>query len=531
MHDLFENLSYPNRLFSHQIARIGPLLTRSRFRRFAAILKPIRELSFFILFLAIIAMDMMRCMTFIPAMCAQTPSRQRWRRAAATTALTAYMLTTGLQPERVMLPAHATDSRTTATTAITTPISKSDAQHALLEEAWKIVDKYFYNVKFNGVDWEREREQLQSTTLKSSTDTYVALRRAVKKLGDRYTRVLDPQQMTALRKYDVSGVGLLLTENESGELIVVMDPAGDSAAGKAGVRRGDIVEAIDGRSVKGVDAFTVAEWMQGAEGSQMQVRFRNQGETTLVRQFSTAGAAPAVGRAVLVDRADGRMGYIRLDNFTASSRNDMARALREARAGGAEWVVLDLRGNGGGIFEGALEIAGLFEGDGVPVVQVRGRQDANMTNATDGLRESYVSRIIGSTAADAWDDVDVAILINKSSASSSEVLAGGLRDSCKAALVGQRSFGKGLIQGVFGLSDGGGLIVTVAEYRTPLGKKIDGVGLDVDLSLKLSGFEQILKTIGLERFTEHGLTLSHDDVREVLRLCRENEHAGNSIAR
>lgn len=484
-------------------------------------------------------MDLIRRRAFVPTMCAPSVGRKQWHRAAATTALAAFMLTSNVRLEHAVLPAQATE-------IVQHGPAYNNGEQALAYEVWDVLNKYYYDPMFHGVDWAQELQHLRQIDLKNRSATYAALRKAIVKLRDPYTRLLDSQQMTMLRKYDVTGVGLLLIEDGSGDLMVATNPAHDSAAGRVGVKRGDIVEEVDGRSVRGVGAFTVAEWMQGAENSSMRVKFRDKGEVTLVRRFSSEGSMSSVEKAIVVgpgqasdnqQRKEDRMGYIRLSGFTASSRNDIAKALRDVRAHGADWIVLDLRGNGGGVFEGALEIAGLFEGDGIPVVQVQGRQETapamgdaassqatttTKTTANGGLREIFASRVVDATATDVWDDVDVAILIDGRSASSSEVLAGGLRDSCKAALVGQRSYGKGLIQGVFGLSDGGGVILTVAEYRTPSGKRIDGIGLQTDLALKVHGIDRFLKVFGIERIAEDSFVLSHDDIRDVLNMCRSD---------
>lgn len=399
-----------------------------------------------------------------------------------------------------------------------------------MDEAWRIVNKYFYDANFHKTDWAQVRHNLEKTKLPNRFTSYAAIRRSFHKLGDKYTRVLTPRDMLALRKYDISGVGLLLTGNEDGgDLVVATDPAEDTAAGRAGIKRGDVVLEIDGRNVRGVNAFTVAEWMQGANGSEMRVKFRKAGETVLIRDFTSGGkngqgGGNSVRRTTVVLRNDERMGYIRLVDFEASSRLEIAAALKELKQSGAEWIVLDLRSNGGGVFEGALEIAGLLEGDGVPVVQVSGRLDDHK----QAVQEKYLSRVVENDEDAEWGThLDLGILMNKRSASSSEVLAGGLRDNCKAAVIGsERSFGKGLIQGVFGLSDGGGVVVTVGEYRTPSGLEINGVGLKSDIKLRRPFVDNALGLLGVERMTEDSFIVSHDDVKDALRLCREAKSYG-----
>lgn len=438
--------------------------------------------------------------TFITPIASLTP--HSLRKVAASTALAAALFTLPVLPNR----------------AVPVLDNTRDPEHELVEQAWKIVNDYYLDPSFNHLDWQSQLETLLNSPFPDRSATYKALRRAVARLEDRYTRVLDPRQMEVLRKFDVSGVGLLLTNDATGRLIVATEPAKNTAAAKAGVRRGDQVLAVDGRDVTDVPAFEVAEWMQGPDGTTMQVRFRDLGDASLTRRYQPESSPAAVTRVTVVDRPDGRMGYIRLAEFRASGRAEVAKALQQVLKDGAEWVVVDLRGNHGGVFEGALEIAGLFEGDGRVVARVSGRNAI-----AGGLQEAYKSRIVrGDMQLDS--SIDLAILIDNESASSSEVLAGGLRDSCRAALVGERSFGKGVIQGVFGLQDGGGIVVTVAEYRTPRGDRIDGVGIPPDIPAKYNGLDQLLRFLGISRVDENGVLLSREKVKEVTRYCRtENQ--------
>lgn len=483
-------------------------------------------------------------LSFVPMMTAKVPSSScaEWRRAAATTALSAFLLTA---PVTLPPPANAASyllpnsiaSASVAvpqpgTSLIATPEQKTD-YNKVVQEVWRVINYYYIDGSFNGVDWARLGDNFSKANFENEQYAYTTLRRTLDLLKDKYTRVLTPNQMQILNKYDVSGVGLLLTEDSSGNLVVATEPDKSSSAGQAAIRQGDIVLAVDGKPVDKLSAFIVAQLMQGDDGSIMTITFQNRGRVELVRRFTKDGGDRAVSRAVIVDRKDGRMAYIRLSDFIASSRLEVTRALRDLRNQHADWVVLDLRGNTGGVFEDALEIAGLFEGDGAPMVDVRGRgisakadPNAIPTGNNGEFREEYGSRFVKDTGSNGsmqtpWTDVDLAIVMDERSASSSEVLAGGLRENCKAALVGEHSFGKGLIQGVFGLPDGGGVIVTVAEYRTPSGMKIHGTGLDPDIKLKPNLVDSVLRTLGIKRISEDSVDITHDEVRQVLRMCRE----------
>lgn len=415
------------------------------------------------------------------------------------------------------LPTYAADlSHSNASAVEVTP----NEHKAAVEDAWKIVHDYYLDSTYNGINWEAERNIFQSADIQDTKQSYKVIRKMISKLGDKYTRALDPTQMKSLGKFDVSGVGLLLINNAAGKLVVGINPPPGTAAADAGVKRGDEVLSVEGRSINEGTAFEVAQWMQGPDGSQMHVKFRDAGETSLIRHFKGAdwsgkdSSVTAVPQTTLVDTPEGSMGYIHLSEFRASARTEVAAALKELKARGAQWVLLDLRGNGGGVFEGAVEIAGLFEGEGKTVALVMGR-------GAPSNGEKFLSHFIpGET--DVETGMDLGILIDHGSASSSEVLAGGLHDSCRAALVGNRSYGKGVIQGVFGLSDGGGIAVTVAEYRTPNGTKIDGNGLKPDIELKNS-FRDVMRFLGVEHFGEKSFSVSRAQIQESIAACRASD--------
>lgn len=448
-------------------------------------------------------------LTFIPPICNLAPLKA----LISTTALSAALLlsppTLPHHPLRALIPpAHAAVSQTE------TPAQ--DPEHHLADEIWQLIDKYYVDPAFANVDWPHEREKLSSLRLKTRPQTYKAARRLLRTLSDPYTRLLTPSEMASLRKFDVSGVGLLLTADTSGALIVATDPAPGTAASRAGIARGDVLQAVDGVDVSTVSAFTVSELMQGNDGTDMTVTFRGQEPKLLRRSFPPAEGKAAL-RTAVVESPDGDLGYVRLQEFRASSREEVSDALKGLVSRGAKWIVLDLRGNRGGVFEGALEIAGLFEGENVPVARVQGRMD----NSPDmpGTEEVYLSRVVGGKRALVPSDVELAVLLDGGSASSSEVLAGGLRDQCRAALVGERSYGKGLIQGVFGLSDGGGVVITVAEYQTPDGVRIQEAGLEPDIVGKSGSLAKFGKLVGIEKNDESNVGVTRAQVREVVRQC------------
>jgi carboxyl-terminal processing protease len=412
-----------------------------------------------------------------------------------------------------------------------------DREHELVEEVWALVRSYFVDPKMHGIDWDAAHNRLMSQRLRSRTETYQTLRATLSELGDPYTRIIDTAGMERLRKYDVSGVGLLLTGNSKGELVVASDPLKSSAAGRFGLARGVIITSIDGAPLQGLGGFQAAQLMQGEEGSLMRVGVldadgSNPREITLKRSYAESGGAPVV--SALDNVGDRKVGYVKLADFSAGSRLAVESALRDLDARGASAYVLDLRGNPGGVFEGALEIAGLFEGRDALVARVasraqsdeifRSRLAGEVSASRNGIAQARAATPARGTylgGAVVSPEAPLAVLVDGGSASSSEVLAGSLQDNCRGAIAGRgHSYGKGLIQGVFGLSDGGGVIITVASYRTPAGNEIQGKGVTATAAFSDSLMDKITRA-----FRKQGPAAGIDfsDVESRLKVCKAED--------
>jgi len=169
----------------------------------------------------------------------------------------------------------------------------------------------------------------------------------------------------------------------------------------------------------------------------------------------------------------GKVGYIRLKQFTATATKDMRLAVQDLEAKGVDGYVLDLRSNPGGLLVASVEIAREWLNEGTIV----------STKTRDGIQD--IKRATGR----ALTDKPLVILVNEGSASASEILSGALQDNHRALLVGQKTFGKGLVQSVRGLSDGSGMTVTIAKYLTPSGRDIHHHGIDPDVSVKMTALE------------------------------------------
>jgi C-terminal peptidase prc len=390
------------------------------------------------------------------------------------------------------------------TTGLASPALLPPAAHAvtteqlLFLEAWRAVDRAYVDKAFNGQSWFRVRERyLKEEQMRTREETYSAVRKLLASLDDPFTRFLEPERLAALRsgtKGSVTGVGLEIAfaqqqKKQQGQAeVAVVAPAAGGPAERAGVRAGDVIAAIDGRPTAGMSLYEASELLQGEEGTKVAL--------TLRRGGGGGGGGGGAGKPLSVDVtrrrveikavesrlcADGAaksspVGYIRLATFNNNSASASADAAAELARKGATRFVLDLRNNGGGVFASAVAIARQW----VP------KGDLVLIADAQGVRDVY-SADPGELIA-GLEGKPLVVLVNRGTASAAEVLAGALKDSGRAKrVVGERTYGKGLIQTVVDLSDGSGVAVTVARYQTPSGTDINKIGIRPDVEAATGG--------------------------------------------
>ena len=275
---------------------------------------------------------------------------------------------------------------------------------------------------------------------------------------DPYTRYFPESRMEDARFMqtgEYGGVGASI-ERRAGQTVVVNLLEGEPAD-EAGIRLGDVLVEVDGRDVQDLGTEQIGDLLQGATGTKVSVGMRRPGQTTplafdLTRRKVKVPDVPYQG--MISDRT----GYLALNSFTKTAHANVRKALLNLTDSlGAENVVIDLRGNGGGLLREAIAIVNLFVGKGQEVVSTKGkRPDWN---------KSYKTR--GSALR---PNLPLAILVDGKSASASEIVAGTLQDLDRAVVVGEESFGKGLVQQTKKLAYGTRMKVTVAKYYTPSGR-------------------------------------------------------------
>jgi carboxyl-terminal processing protease len=263
------------------------------------------------------------------------------------------------------------------------------------------------------------------------------------------------------------GLGIELKSAE-GALQIVKVITG-SPAEKAGIKAGDRITAVDGHSTVEMNTDQAADLLQGVEGSLAEVTVLNGGGSRTVTVKRAHVEVPSIDDVKIIDREYG-IGYLKLTCFQKTTSRDLDTALWKLHRDGMKSLVIDVRGNPGGLLTASVEVADKFVDDGV-IVSTRGRSSAEDYNYTGHQ-------------AGTWR-VPLVLLIDGDSASASEILAGAIRDHRRGTIVGQRSYGKGSVQGIFPLNAAGaGVRLTTAKFYSPSGKPISKVGVSPDITVQ-----------------------------------------------
>jgi carboxyl-terminal processing protease len=286
-----------------------------------------------------------------------------------------------------------------------------------------------------------------------------AARGLVQQMQDPYTELMSPKQRSDFDRNTAGrygGLGMQI-ELQEGKGVTVSRVFPDSPAEHAGIQEGDVIVAVDTISTRGYTTQKVQDLLLGQPGTKVVASFARPGVTAPMKFTFTRAVihVPAVPYAITFD---GKIGYIPLQNFNETAAEEVAKAVTRVEAQGAKGVVLDLRGNPGGFLDQALSTSNLFLKEGQEIASIRGRSvDPQVYTA----RERPVA-----------PSVPLVILVDGSSASASEIVAGALQDHDRAVIVGTTSFGKGLVQTLFNLDGGWALKMTTAKWYTPAGRSI-----------------------------------------------------------
>jgi len=286
---------------------------------------------------------------------------------------------------------------------------------------------------------------------------------------DPYSSYLTPERYKELEigtSGEFGGVGMEVTEEEG--FLKVIAPIEGSPAAKAGVKPGDLILAINGKTTEGMAVFESVKLLRGPKGSNVKITLKREGENSSIDLTLTRDIIHI--ESVKFDLFKGGIGYIKLSQFQEKVAEELINAVSdlEYKNGGMlKGLVLDLRNNPGGLLDEAIEVADEFIDQGL-IVSVKGR-------SPDQSKQYFA------TKGENVHDYPIVVIVNKGSASASEVVAEALQDSNRATILGSKTFGKGSVQTIIKLDDGSGLKITTAKFYAPSGRSINAIGVTPDV--------------------------------------------------
>ena len=333
----------------------------------------------------------------------------------------------------------------------------------LFDRTWRVVSNEYYEPSLNHQNWNRWKTRYQGK-IKSQEDAKVAIDTMIASLDEPYTRFMskkDFEELTTSITSKIYGIGVNIYSNSGRTEIFNVMPG--TPADFAQLKQGDIITAVDGKDIAGMNISDVASLVRGPENSVVELTIMRDG-----KKFNKLIKRKEIKiKSVKSSVIDNHIGYIKIISFmSGTTPNEFIEALNNTKD--TDSLIIDLRGNTGGLLDNAVFIADRFMNDGTIVdiiyrngykKTIKARHDINPTNKP------------------------MVVLVNGTSASASEILSGALRDSHKATLVGNKTFGKGLVQKVVPLPNSTGVNVTIARYLTPNGTDINKLGIKPDIEV------------------------------------------------
>ncbi len=357
---------------------------------------------------------------------------------------------------------------TTIFFSIPSAYALSDSKQIVLD-AWTLVNEGYYDPEiFDEIQWKKIRQKTLQKSIDTTEDAYSAIEEMLKPLEDPYTRVLRPKDYELIKSSnlgsEINGVGLQLGVDEINSKIKVISTLAGSPAEDAGIASGFFIEKVDGQSALDLGLANTASKLRGEKGSKVLVQISTEdGEIKEIDLERRSVDLRPVRTKRLRDESH-TLGYLRITQFSESVPKKIEEALQELKEKEVEGIILDLRNNSGGLVSSGIAVADSFLNEKL-VVETKNR---------DGIKDSIISE------KNTFFDGPMVTIVNKGTASASEILAGALQDNKRSALIGKQTYGKGLIQSLKSLSEDSGIAITVASYLTPNGNNIQGRGIIPD---------------------------------------------------
>ena len=315
-----------------------------------------------------------------------------------------------------------------------------------------------------------------------------AIKGYVEGLGDPYTEYLTKEEMeefTEETNSEYVGIGVYVGNDTVNNTILVVGVMKSSPAEEAGIQIGDVIEKIDGVAYTGEQLDEATKVLKAEEGTTATLTIRRDNEEkelTVVRRKITV-------QHVASEMLENNIAYIQIDSFDANVASNFEEQITSLINNGATGIIIDLRNNGGGIVDEATGIADLFLDKGETILITKSKKENN-EEETKSERDPIVK------------DIPVVILVNKATASASEILAGALKDNYGATIIGKQTYGKGVIQTLYTLTDGSGIKITTEEYYTPNHNQINEVGITPDIEVDITENEDTQLQRAIEELTK-----------------------------
>lgn len=341
----------------------------------------------------------------------------------------------------------------------------------LYDNVWRLINSKYVDQTNNEQDWRKWRHKYDSV-IKTDEDAYVAIETMVASLNDPYTKFLDPKEFseeTNSIKGSLKGIGIQIGVQE-GKLTVIA-PIEDTPAEKAGLLAGDEILSIDGKSTKGITVDKAAEQIRGEEGTSVTLVVKRKDQEpksyTITRaEIEIKSISQKVPENVTMPKD---IVYIRLSSFISRNASKEFSDIL-AKNPDMKAVIVDLRSNPGGLLSNAIYISDMFLNGGAIVSTVD----------RDGYKETQKA------ARGVLTTKPVVVLIDKGSASASEIFSGAIKDNKRGVIVGTQSFGKGLVQEINKLPNNAGINITIQKYLTPNGTDIHKKGITPDVVVEIT---------------------------------------------
>ena len=358
----------------------------------------------------------------------------------------------------------------------------------VIDHVWQIVYRDFLDSsgKFERSNWINLRKEFLAKKYSDNNEAYDAIRDMLSNLNDPYTRFLDPKEFNQMRidtSGELTGVGIQILKDKDSDSLIIISPIEGTPAYEAGIKARDKILSIDDVSTKGLNIEDAVKLIRGRRGTKVKLEILRNGNSFYKSLLRERIEIKSVTSKINETKDGLLIGYVRLKQFNANASKEMKDTLKDLEIKKVSGYVLDLRSNPGGLLESSIDISRQFIDKGIIV----------STLSKDGLKE--IRRGNGRVLT----KKPLIILVNGGSASASEIVSGAIRDNKRGKLVGEKTFGKGLVQSMRTLVDGSGLTVTVAKYLTPNGTDINKFGITPDIVVKMNSNPILQREIGTKR--------------------------------